>query len=121
MQGVGQFHVTVWRPDLGRWYPEYDPDGNGDYVDSDYPTMTSHGQQIIETSRAVSPNGLLVTAFTNSQGDTANYYYSRMVGSNRVFTAMPFTRALKFTFTLYDSNGVFKDGKTFTHIVYLNN
>jgi hypothetical protein len=28
--------------------------------------------------------------------------------------------ALKFTFTLYDSNGVFKDGKTFTHIVYLN-
>ena len=28
-------------------------------------------------------------------------------------------RALKFTFTLYDSRGVFKDGQTFTHIVYI--
>jgi hypothetical protein len=28
-------------------------------------------------------------------------------------------RALKFTFTLYDSKGVIKNGKTFTHIVYL--
>jgi prepilin-type N-terminal cleavage/methylation domain-containing protein len=28
-------------------------------------------------------------------------------------------RAIKFTFTLYDSKGVFKDGQTFTHIVYL--
>jgi type II secretory pathway pseudopilin PulG len=27
--------------------------------------------------------------------------------------------AFKFTFTLYDSKGVLKDGKTFTHIVYL--
>ena len=30
-------------------------------------------------------------------------------------------RALKFTFTLYDSKGIFENGKTFTHIVYLNN
>jgi prepilin-type N-terminal cleavage/methylation domain-containing protein len=28
-------------------------------------------------------------------------------------------KALKFTFTLYDSRGVFKEGQTFTHIVYL--
>jgi len=26
---------------------------------------------------------------------------------------------LKFTFTLYDSKGVFEEGKTFTHIVRL--
>ncbi len=29
--------------------------------------------------------------------------------------------AIKFTFTLYDSKGVFKKGRTFTHIVYLDN
>jgi hypothetical protein len=29
-------------------------------------------------------------------------------------------RALKFTFTLYDSRGVMKEGRTFTHIVYLD-
>jgi prepilin-type N-terminal cleavage/methylation domain-containing protein len=28
-------------------------------------------------------------------------------------------KALKFTFTLYDSRGIFKQGQTFTHIVYL--
>lgn len=30
------------------------------------------------------------------------------------------TRALKFTFTLYDSKGIIKQGRTFTHIVYLD-
>jgi hypothetical protein len=30
-------------------------------------------------------------------------------------------RALKFTFTLYDSKGIIKEGRTFTHIVYLDN
>ena len=29
-------------------------------------------------------------------------------------------RALKFTFTLYDSKGIIKEGRTFTHIVYLD-
>jgi len=29
------------------------------------------------------------------------------------------TRAFKFTFTLYDSRGVIRNGRTFTHIVYL--
>lgn len=29
-------------------------------------------------------------------------------------------QAIKFTFTLYDSQGIFEEGKTFTHIVYLD-
>jgi hypothetical protein len=29
-------------------------------------------------------------------------------------------RALKFTFTLYDSRGIIREGRTFTHIVYLD-
>ena len=29
-------------------------------------------------------------------------------------------RALKFTFTLFDSMGIIKEGRTFTHIVYLD-
>jgi hypothetical protein len=33
--------------------------------------------------------------------------------------AQPYPRAVKFTFTLYDSQGIFREGKTFTHIVYL--
>lgn len=30
-----------------------------------------------------------------------------------------FPKAIKFTFTLYDSKGIIKNGKTFTHIVYI--
>ena len=30
-----------------------------------------------------------------------------------------YPNAIKFTFTLYDSKGIIKDGKTFTHIVYI--
>jgi hypothetical protein len=46
------------------------------------------------------------------------------VGGSGVFFNIPagisiVPRAIKFTFTLYDSRGVFKEGQTFTHIVYL--
>ncbi|HBG25705.1 MAG: hypothetical protein A2Y10_20500 [Planctomycetes bacterium GWF2_41_51] len=30
-------------------------------------------------------------------------------------------KALKFTFTIHDSKGIFKEGKTFEHIVYIGN
>jgi len=40
-------------------------------------------------------------------------------GSNFLVGFYP--KALKFTFTLYDSKAVFKEGRTFTHIVYLGN
>ncbi len=45
------------------------------------------------------------------------------IPSGKVWTpAMPrqlWPRALKFTFTLYDSKGIIKNGRTFTHIIYL--
>jgi hypothetical protein len=41
--------------------------------------------------------------------DESEFDKYKMISSN----------AFKFTFTLYDSKGVLKDGKTFTHIVYL--
>jgi prepilin-type N-terminal cleavage/methylation domain-containing protein len=96
MQGIGQFHIQFWRSDLNRWYPEIDPNGDGLYNDADPEYL---------------PNALDVKA--------AN----RTLGGRWIIGADEFNAwmgpALKFTFTLYDSNGVFKDGKTFTHIVYL--
>ncbi|RKY23285.1 MAG: hypothetical protein DRP79_09440, partial [Planctomycetota bacterium] len=43
------------------------------------------------------------------------YYRASWTPSNRAY----WPRALKFTFTIYDSKGIFDEGKTFTHIVYL--
>jgi len=44
---------------------------------------------------------------------------SKMIvrGENRVLIGG--ARAVKFTFTLYDSRGIIRNGKTFTHIVYM--
>ncbi len=43
--------------------------------------------------------------------------------NQQVIEVVPYGRgypyAFKFTFTLYDSKGIIKDGRTFTHIVYL--
>jgi prepilin-type N-terminal cleavage/methylation domain-containing protein len=44
------------------------------------------------------------------------------VNDNKIYLlALLGPQAIKFTFTLYDSKGIFPDGKTFTHIVYLDN
>lgn len=44
-------------------------------------------------------------------------YYNASWGPNDPEELWP--KALKFTFTLYDSDGVIKGGRTFTHIVYI--
>lgn len=110
-QGIGQFHVQVWRDDLMRWYPEYDPDGNGNHSDSDYPNNGT----LINTSYNVAPAELTLAGIINQAGDVGNFHY--VLGATDI--PLPFTKALKFTFTIYDSKGIIPDGKTFTHIVYL--
>jgi prepilin-type N-terminal cleavage/methylation domain-containing protein len=107
-QGIGQFHVQIWRPDLNRWFPELDPDGDGIYNEPnpdgttpDYP-LTSN---LIDT---VNLNGLWIRGDINAYENYTAFNWDK-VGV-----------ALKFTFTIYDSKGIFPEGKTFTHIVYLN-
>jgi hypothetical protein len=109
MQGVGQFRVQIWRSDLipNRWYPELDLNSDGDYSDSDYYVVS----------------GQIVTDYVGgiwNSGNDASHFTIHFVDSTKSDLMLPFTSALKFTFTLYDSNGVFKDGKTFTYMVYIN-
>ncbi|MHC4501222.1 MAG: hypothetical protein ACYS21_19165 [Planctomycetota bacterium] len=106
VQGVGNFEIQ-WSYFVGsqlRWFPSDDPDGDGDNSDSDF-----------------GPLGMDEEAFG---------FYFNMPGDVNVdmdgdgdndWNALPgfFPEALKFTFTLYDSQGIFREGKTFTHIVYL--
>ncbi len=111
-QGIGQFHVQIWRADLNRWFPEFDPNGDGNFGDSDYLTNGA----LIATANNIKPAELTLRGMKNKSGDVDHLYYV----SENPSIELPFTQALKFTFTVYDSNGFFKDGKTFTHIVYLN-
>jgi type II secretory pathway pseudopilin PulG len=108
-QGVMQMQIQFSYIDPAtqqiRWYPSRDPDGDGNIADSDFTAV-----------------GL----------DQFGYYYNMPVGvdpdmdgdgtpDGSWYPLATIPKALKFTFVLRDSNGVFADGKTFTHIVYLDN
>ena len=91
-----------------RWWPSVDPDGDPLTNDSDFSTMTQDQ----------------IGVFFEMPGGTSyvNWFPIQSCGTNGVaFKSTFYPAALKFTFTLKDSNGIFADGKTFTHIVYIDN
>lgn len=67
------------------------------------------GEMIIEWTDGVGPNGLL-----DWEGGDYEYQWTPDIPQEN------WPKALKFTFTLYDSKGVLEGGRTFTHIVYLD-
>ncbi|MBE3144008.1 MAG: prepilin-type N-terminal cleavage/methylation domain-containing protein [Planctomycetes bacterium] len=90
------------------WWPSIDPDGNPVTPYSDFGTgMGSNAFGFYFNTAAPSPS------FTNW------FSYDKAVYLTGAVVEPVYPKALKFTFTLYDSRGVFKDGQTFTHIVYI--
>ncbi|HON92945.1 MAG TPA: prepilin-type N-terminal cleavage/methylation domain-containing protein [Sedimentisphaerales bacterium] len=113
-QGVGQFMVQGWNDRLNRWIPAVDPDEDGDLADSDF--ILTSDKKSLDPER------------------NPGLWYPRQGTSLRQpdfpvthidqehFNQIPgLGRALKFTFTLYDSRNLIKNGRTFTHVVYLDN
>lgn len=110
-EGVGEFKVQGWYDAQPRWVPEVDPDGNGNLTDSDFFIGSS---QVPRVLYPYPPYGLV------SLGGVFNGNSFQGLLNEASFNFIPgLGRALKFTFTLYDSKGVIKNGRTFTHIVYL--
>ncbi len=139
---VGQFAVQGWYESADgsekRWIPEVDPDGDGDLSDSDFLLETGINPPRIDDTQVGAANlpGLLYPDYliigsqssvdygqsydppTGVGGDYKILYGPEFDKSN--FNQIPgLGKALKFTFTLYDSKGLFPEGKTFTHIVSL--
>jgi len=115
-QGVGEFKIQGWYDKEQRWIPEVDPDGDGDLKDTDF-----YGRGgVIDPDAGVPgvlypyPNGRVVI-------NKYDEYPSENVNEEHFNSIPGLGRALKFTFTLYDSKGILKGGRTFTHIVYLDN
>jgi prepilin-type N-terminal cleavage/methylation domain len=83
------------------------------------------GQMVIEWTDGTKDLGgsLAWFGFSRPQGYTADIetfpppYYQAFWKPDTPKQYWP--KALKFTFTLYDSKGILKDGRTFTHIVYI--
>ncbi len=116
-EGVGEFKIQGWNDALQRWVPEVDPDGDGTLLDTDFiPAQNGielHSEEIPGVLYPYPPNGgvrINNIDYPENQIDEAHFDMIPGLG-----------RALKFTFTLFDSKGIIKEGRTFTHIVYLGN
>lgn len=106
-EGVGSFAIQWAYWDSGDkrfyWFPSDDPDGDGSDIDSHF--------NLIEDEFGV---------YFNIPGSIAYsdwYSIDDALFAGKDFSSYP--KAIKFTFRLYDSKGVIKNGRTFTHIVYL--
>lgn len=133
-QGVGSFSIQGWYDAEQRWVPEIDPDGNG-VIDEDT-DFVLNGSDIDYNAyvglwyRDRYPNSVyglfeplgppIWDGFALFGDNWPAPAYSGPFNEN-TFNHIPgLGRAFKFTFTIYDSKGIFPDGKTFTHIVYLD-
>jgi len=121
-EGVGEFKIQGWY--YGQWVPEVDPDGDGDLADSHfYPPDSNSVPGVLYP---YPPNGAVIIGgqfhcdIGTPQGQV-KFNQLRSLLNEEHFNEIPgLGRALKFTFTLYDSKGIIKEGRTFTHIVYLD-
>jgi prepilin-type N-terminal cleavage/methylation domain-containing protein len=109
-EGVGEFKIQGWYAAQRRWIPEVDPDGDGNLSDTHF--FLSDPNSVPGVLYPYPPYGAVTIN---------NINYPRQQINETQFNAIPgLGRALKFTFTLYDSRGIIKGGRTFTHIVYLD-
>jgi len=109
-QGVGEFKIQGWNDALQQWLPEVDPDGDGDLADTHF--YLDDSENVPGVLYPYPENGVVVInniSYPQEQVDETHFGEIPGLG-----------RALKFTFTLFDSKGIIKEGRTFTHIVYLD-
>ena len=112
-EGVSSFAVRWAYWDLDddklRWFPSDDPDGSGTYSHFD-----SKDEKDMFGVFFNIPDGPHITDWYHVGHTDVKYN-----NSGGKFQSDFYPRALKFTFRLYDSRGVIKEGREFTHIVYL--
>jgi prepilin-type N-terminal cleavage/methylation domain-containing protein len=123
-QGVGQFSIQGWyeSPDVNavgqRWVPQDDPDEDGDFADSE---LRLDGRSDDEVPGVLYPRARRTYAFVRLDGAFRGQTYANLLDEEHFNEIPGLGRALKFTFTLYDAQSLIRDGRTFTHIVYLDN
>ncbi len=123
-RGVGQFMVQGWYDAQGqtgrqdRWMPQVNPDEDDELDDDSDFILTADGANL-------DPNDVPALRYPRGGVNIVNAAYSAgeidQIDEEHFNQIPGLGRALKFTFTLYDSRNLIKNGRTFTHIVYLDN
>ena len=120
VQGIGSFCVQwgYYCPNRAYfWWPSTDPNGSGNTDNSDFGPSGMNSNLFGIYFNSVAPTGWFAPAGTLPDCAKGAYYPGSSVNPLQPRPSYP--TALKFAFTIFDSRGVFKDGQTFTHIVYL--
>ncbi|MBW8036285.1 MAG: hypothetical protein FVQ79_11805 [Planctomycetes bacterium] len=123
-EGVGEFSIQGWYEAEQRWVPTIDPNGDDILDDTDFVPAAGASPTTLDLSGVP----VLLYPYDGSPGISGGIWNLKFEGvypnssvTEANFNSIPgLGKAFKFTFTLYDSQGVFPDGKTFTHIVYLD-
>ena len=131
-EGVGSFAIQWSYIDASdgvfRWFPSADPDGTGTYSHFELAKLAGFPS----TPRLVRPYtdfDVFGVLFNIPGAGRMNYWGTApMMRYNPPRGPRPgdrfpngfFPDAFKFTFTLFDSKGIIEQGRTFTHIVYLD-
>jgi len=123
-RGVSSLTIqwAYWDPAYNRfhWFPSNDPDGNGDPSDSHFQLMLMNGYPASPGPGYANFNAF--GTFFNIPTNQINYWgpiSDMMYKSGVYFPSDFYPEAIKFTFTLHESKGIIKDGRVFTHIIYL--
>jgi len=109
-RGVGQFEIQGWSDAEQRWIPSANPNGDASLTDDSDFILEGDGLHATRIPGLWYPRGPVI--LRGRESATLNGDFNTIPGLGR---------ALKFTFTLYDSRGLIPNGRTFTHIVYLDN
>jgi len=98
-----------------RWWPSIDPDDDPGTDDSDFGNLMGMGKLRFGIYFNM-PGGVGVADWSGPEE-------AKTEGKdpNDLPSLKSYPPALKFTFRIYDSKGIIKGGRTFTHIVYLGN
>ncbi len=120
-EGVGEFKIQGWYDAGRRWVPEVDIDGPGPLTDSDFFWLSPGVLDPDSVPGVLYPSRLTPLDPRGYGGVNINGISYGGPVDETDFNRIPgLGRALKFTFTLFDSKGIIKQGRTFTHIVYLD-
>jgi type II secretory pathway pseudopilin PulG len=112
--GIGSFSIQwdyITSAGEHFWWPALDPDGSpATSLDSDFDGTNGMGS----SSFGFYFYSTRPTGWLDPTQATGSYYPDNVLQPKPVYP-----KALKFVFTIYDSRGVFPNGQTFSHIVYI--